>query len=334
MHLIKNNGGLNMRHIIIKSILVVLAIIALAGCSSKAEEKDGKPKKIILDYAYYSPISLVLKEKGWAEELFKKEGIEVEYVLSQGGNKAIEFLNSKSADFGSMAGGAAFIGKAKGSPLESIYIFSRPEWIALVATDPKINTVEDLKGKKVGATLGTDMHTFLLRALEIHNVSPQDVEVINLQPGDGATALLSGDIDAWVGLDPNMARVEVDSGAKLIYRNIDFNTYGTLNVRKEFAEKYPEYVTEVIGLYEKARKYVLEHPEETTEILAKEAQIDIDVAKVQMERNDFSYSEPNDELKAAIKGAGDVLKAEGIVDDKTDVEQTVEELVNPDYFNK
>lgn len=323
-----------MRHKIIRNILIVLAIIALAGCSSKAEGKDGKPKKIVLDYAYYSPISLVLKEKGWADDFFEKEGIEVEYVLSQGGNKAIEYLNSKSADFGSMAGGAAFIGKAKGSPLEAVYIFSKPEWIALVSKDPKVNTVEDLKGKKVAATLGTDMQTFLLRALEVHNVSPEDVDIINLQPGDGAAALLAGDVDAWVGLDPNMARLEIDSGAKLIYRNVDFNTYGTLNVRKEFAEKYPEYVKEVINLYEKARQYVLENPEETTEILSKEAQIDLDVAKVQMERNDFSYSEPNDDLKAAIKGAGEVLKAEGIIDSKIDVEKTVDELVNPNYFNK
>ncbi|HEY4552640.1 MAG TPA: aliphatic sulfonate ABC transporter substrate-binding protein [Bacillaceae bacterium] len=318
-----------MKNRILKSIFLFMTAIIITGCSASASDK---PKKITLDYAYYSPVSLVLKEKGWAEEAFKEEGVKIEYVLSQGGNKAIEYLNSKSADFGSAAGGAAFIAKAKGSPIESIYVFSKPEWIALVSTDPKIQTVEDLKGKKVAATLGTDMHTFLLRALAEHGLTAKDVEVINLQPGDGATALLSGEVDAWAGLDPHMARLEKDSGAKLIYRNPDFNTYGTLNVRKEFAEKHPEYVKKILEAYEKARQWVLEHPEETTELLAKEAQIHPEVARIQMERNDFSNPQIGEEQKAAIKAAGEVLQKEGIVDSKLDVEKTVDDMITPSYF--
>ena len=139
----------------------------------------------------------------------------------------------------------------------------------------------------MAATLGTDPYIFLLRALEENGVSAKDVEIINLQHSDGAAALLSGEVDAWAGLDPHMARVETDSGANLFFRNADFNTYGTLNVRTEFAEKYPEYVTKVIEAYEEARQWAIDNPKETAEILAKEAQIDIEVAEKQLERNDF-----------------------------------------------
>ena len=277
---------------------------ALIGCSSKASGTVGKPKKIILDYATYSPTSLVLKEKGFAKELFEKEGIEVEFVLSQGSNKSLEFLNSKSVDFGSTAGGAALMAKVKGAPIQSVYIFSKPEWTALVAKDSAINSVKDLEGKKVAATLGTDPYIFLLRALEENGVSAKDVEIINLQHSDGAAALLSGEVDAWAGLDPHMARVETDSGANLFFRNADFNTYGTLNVRTEFAEKYPEYVTKVIEAYEEARQWAIDNPEETAEILAKEAQIDIEVAEKQLERNDFSTSEPGEEQKDFHQSCG------------------------------
>lgn len=323
-----------MKNRIIKSLLLIFAVTALVGCSSNASGEAGKPEKIVLDYAYYSPVSLVLKEKKWVEELFEAEGIEVEYVLSQGGNKAIEFLNSKSADFGSAAGGAALIAKAKGSPIEAIYNFSKPEWIALVAIDPTIQTVKDLKGKKIAATIGTDMHTFLLRALEDNGLSEKDVEVINLLPGDGATAILTGEVDAWAGLDPHMARVEKEADARLIFRNADYNTYGTLNVRQDFAEKYPEYVTKVIGVYEKARKWVIENPEETTEILAKEAKIDLEIAEIQMSRNDFSVSKPVEEQKDSVISAGELLKAKKIIDPKTDVKKVVDELFNPNYFGE
>ncbi|MBS4198290.1 aliphatic sulfonate ABC transporter substrate-binding protein [Bacillus sp. FJAT-49732] len=312
--------------------ILLLALFTITGCSSNASGANGKPKKIILDYAYYSPTSLILKEKGFAEDLFKKEGIEVEFVLSQGSNKALEFLNSKSVDFGSSAGAAALLAKAKGSPIQTVYIFSKPEWTALVSKDSSINSVEDLKGKKVAATLGTDPYIFLLRALEDKGLSAKDVEIINLQHADGAAALLSGEVVAWAGLDPHMARVEKEAGANLFFRNPDFNTYGTLNVRTEFAEKYPEYVTKVIEAYEKARQWAIDHPEETAEILAKEAQIDIEVAKIQIGRNDFSTSKPGDEQIAAITAAGDVLKNEGLVEGNADIEKIVRDLINSSYF--
>ncbi|MBS4220361.1 aliphatic sulfonate ABC transporter substrate-binding protein [Bacillus sp. FJAT-49711] len=321
-----------MKSSFLKFLLVILALVTITGCSSQASGANGKPKKITLDYAHYSPTSLILKEKGFAEELFEKEGIEIEFVLSQGSNKALEFLNSKSVDFGSTAGAAALLAKAKGSPIQAIYIYSKPEWTALVSKDSTISNVEELKGKKVAATLGTDPYIFLLRALEDNGLSAKDVEIINLQHADGAAALLSGEVDAWAGLDPHMARIEKEAGANLFFRNPDFNTYGTLNVRTEFAEKYPEYVTKVIEAYEKARQWAIDHPEETAEILAKEAQIDLEVAKIQIGRNDFSSSKPGDEQITAITAAGDVLKNEGLIEEKADIEKIVKDLINPSYF--
>jgi sulfonate transport system substrate-binding protein len=55
--------------------------------------------------------------------------------LSQGSNKALEFLNARSIDFGSTAGAAALLGRANGNPIKAVYIYSRPEWTALVTTE-------------------------------------------------------------------------------------------------------------------------------------------------------------------------------------------------------
>src|SRR5699024_1070742 len=284
----KKQGGSEMKLSTKKNIVLAsLLLLFAAGCGSD-ENADGSPSEIRLDYAYYSPTSLVLKEFGWAEEEFAEEDIDVTWTLSQGSNKALEFLNSDSVDFGSSAGAAALMSKASGAPIKNVYISSKPEWTALVANpDSGITTIEDLKGKKVAATLGTDPYIFLLRSLNEEGVSVDDVEIVNLQHGDGATSLSNGSVDAWAGLDPHMARVEIESGAELFYRNADFNTYGFLNVREDFAEKYPEYVKRVIQAYEKARKWTLENPEEAVEILSEEASIPEDVARIQMERNDF-----------------------------------------------
>ncbi|MDZ5713254.1 aliphatic sulfonate ABC transporter substrate-binding protein [Jeotgalibacillus haloalkalitolerans] len=312
-------------------ILSSAAIGVLAGCSANASS-DEQPEKITLDYAYYSPTSLVLKEQGLVEEALKDEGIEVEWVLSQGSNKALEFLNSRSVDFGSTAGAAALIAKSNGSPVESVYLYAKPEWTALVAAEGSdIQSVEDLKGKKVAATLGTDPYIFLLRALEEAGVSSDEVEIVNLQHPDGANALSSGQVDAWAGLDPHMARAELDTNAELFYRNPDFNTYGTLNVRSEFAEDYPEIVEEVIAQYEAAREWTIANPDDAAQILADEAEMNLEVAKASLARNDFSNPVIGDEHTEALIAAGEVLRQEEVIDQDADIEALVDELLNPSF---
>jgi sulfonate transport system substrate-binding protein len=319
---------------ILLAIILTISISLLGACSSSTNG-EAKPEKIRLDYAFYSPTSLVLKEFGWVEEAFKEEGIEVEWVQSLGSNKALEFLNSDSVDFGSTAGAAALIAKSKSAPIESVYIYSKPEWTALVAPgDTSISSVADLKGKRVAATLGTDPYIFLLRALSEAGLKSTDVEIVNLQHGDGATALISGQVDAWAGLDPHMAKLEVNEGTSFVYRNADLNTYGTLNARSEFAENYPEYVEKVIELYEKARTWTVENPEEAAKILAEQAQLEDEVAKLQMTRNDFSEPVPGETQINALIEAGKVLQNSGVIDTNADLEKLVNELIQPSFAEK
>jgi sulfonate transport system substrate-binding protein len=80
-----------------------------------------------LDYAYYSPTSLVLRRFGWLEEEFRKDGTSVKWVLSAGSNRALEYLNANSMDIGSSAGLAAVLARANGAPIRAPYVFSRPE---------------------------------------------------------------------------------------------------------------------------------------------------------------------------------------------------------------
>ena len=329
-----------MKKWIVTSLGLVLAAVLAAGCSqgnasSASSNEQEKPSKIRLDYAHYSPLSLVIKEKGWAEEAFAPEGIEVTWVLSQGSNKALEFLNSNSVDFGSAAGAAALIAKAKEAPISGVYVSSKPEWTALVTSENSpIGSVQDLVGKKIAATVGTDPYIFLLRALNEAGLSAKDVEIVNLQHNDGATALATGQVDAWAGLDPHMARLELEGNAKLFYRNVDFNTYSFLLVRNDFAEKYPDYVEKVLALYEKAREWTLANPGEATEILANEAKLSQEVAKRQMERNDFTQPVPGEAQKATILEAGKVLQSNKIIGADADVAKLVDELIQPSFAQK
>lgn len=314
---------------------VVLSLVfAISSCSTDTTSTAEQPSTVRVDFAYYNPVSLVLKDKGWLEEALAPNNIKVEWTQSLGSNKALELLNSRSIDFGSTAGAAALLGKANGNPIKAVYIYSKPEWTALVTRSNAINKVEDLRGKKIAVTRGTDPHIFLLRALDQVGLTEQDVELVQLQHGDGKTALERGDVEAWAGLDPFMAQTEVEQGSRLFFRNPDFNSYGFLNVREEFAQKYPTTVEQVLTAYEKARQWSLENPDELKATLIQAAKLTDAVAIKQLERTDLSNSAIGETQKTTIVAAGDVLKRSGIVPSSVDIDQVATELIDPQFIEK
>lgn len=319
-------------------LVAMSLVLVVSSCTRQIAQTTpaaAKLDRIKVDFAYYNPVSLVLKEKGWLEEDLAKDNVKVEWTQSIGSNKALEFLNSRSIDFGSTAGAAALLGKANGNPIKSVYVYSKPEWTALVVQKGSpINKVEDLKGKRVAATKGTDPYIFLLRALDQVGLSEKDIELVPLQHTDGRAALERGDVDAWAGLDPHMAKTELEKGSRLFYRNPDLISYGVLNVREAFAQEYPGYVERVIGAYEKARLWAIAHPSELRAILVKEAKLSDAVALKQLERTDLSNSVIGNTQKTAIMAAGDVLKKSGVIKPSVNVEQVTTDLIDPEFVQK
>jgi sulfonate transport system substrate-binding protein len=287
-------------------------------------------QELRLDYAYYSPASLVLRRHGWLEEALKPAGTGVKWVLSAGSNRALEYLNGNSIDIGSSAGLAALLARANGNPIRTPYIYSRPEWTALVVRkDSPLRTVADLKGKKVAATKGTDPYLFLLRALKQAGLKRRDIEHVALQHADGRVALEQGRVDAWAGLDPHMAASELEGGARLIYRNVAFNTYGFLNVREAFLAEHPAVVAQAIKAYERARRWIIANPTEAAKILAEEARVSLPVALLQVKlRSDFTNPQPSDEHVRALQDAAPLLLEEALVRPGTDLRRTIAELVD------
>ncbi|MBP2231938.1 sulfonate transport system substrate-binding protein [Azospirillum agricola] len=313
-----------------------LALLALSAATVAAlpgaARAAGTISEIRLDYAYYNPVSLVLKEKGYLEEELKKDGIGVRWVLSLGSNKALEFLNAGSLDFGSTAGSAALIARINGNPIKSVYVYSKPEWTALVAgPNSAIASVADLKGKRVAVTRGTDPHIFLVRALAESKLTDKDVKLVLLQHQDGRLALEKGDVDAWAGLDPLMAQAELDNGARLFHRNAGANTWGVLNVRESFAKEQPELVGRVLRAYEKARAHALANPAELKATIAAAAKLSEPVAARQLERTDLGHAAIGEAQAATLLEAGLALQQVGFLAADVDVKGQVAALIDPSY---
>ena len=316
-----------------RSLLAFTILAALAGATT-ARAAD-KPSEIRLDWATYNPVSMVLKEKGLLEKEFAKDGIAIHWVQTLGSNKALEFLNAGSIDFGSTAGSAALVAKINGNPIKSIYVYSRPEWTALVTRkDSGISKVSDLKGKRVAVTRGTDPHIFLVRALLSVGLTEKDITPVLLQHPDGKTALIRGDVDAWAGLDPMMAQAEIEDGARLFYRNKDANTWGILNSREEFLKDHPDLVRRVLAVYEDARKYSLAHYDDLKKSFIAVTKLpDAVVDKQLKERTELTFNRVGAPQRDSILEAGLALQKAGVIEASVDVKKAVDNLIdaNPPF---
>jgi sulfonate transport system substrate-binding protein len=205
-----------------------------------------------------------------------------------------------------------------------------------VPADSTITGVEQLAGKKIAATKGTDPYFFLLQALNEAGLSQTDVEIINLQHADGQAALARGDVDAWAGLDPIMATTEAKDGAQLIYRNIAFNSYGVLNAREAFITEQPELIDQTLNCYEQARAWIIENPEDAAALLAQEASLEPAIAaKVLNERTVVDISlVPGDAQRQVLETILPILVAEAQVRSEEEARTALDSLYDTSFAER
>ncbi len=156
-------------------------------------------------------------EKG----MFEEEGVEVEfewfdYVAS------MDAFAAGQLDAVTMTNGDALVTGATGAQSVMILINDYSNGNDMVVAKPGINSVADLKGKKVGVEIGFVGHLLLLNALEKEGLTEQDVELVNVPTNETPQVLASGDVDAIVAWQPNSGQaLNLVPGSKAIYTSAD-----------------------------------------------------------------------------------------------------------------
>ena len=310
---------------------IFLTASAAAGTLGCVRAARAATNHLSLDYAYYNPPSLILKEYGWLESALTPKGVSVEWVLSLGSNKANQYLTSGTVAFGSTAGSAALLARANGSPIRTVFLYSQPEWTAIVVgKDSKLKSVAELRGKTIAATRGTDPWFFLLRALHDAGLGTSDVQIVDLQHPDGRIALERGQVQAWAGLDPHMAASQLQAGSRLLYRNLNYNTYGALNANEDFLKSSSDVTTIVIEQYERARRFAISNQAQTAAIVAKASSVPIDVATLMLkERTRYPDPIPGQAYAKAVGGCEPIIRDDKMVPASVDLDVVLRGLVDP-----
>jgi ABC-type nitrate/sulfonate/bicarbonate transport system substrate-binding protein len=128
----------------------------------------------------------------------------------------------------------------------------------VVKNNGKINKLEDLKGKKIGALFGTTVHQ---RALEWKNkIDSKGIELINLGSiGALSSALEADSIDAVMMWDPYLEDAVRSKKVKILGTS-EFDLINVMS--KSFADKNPKAIEKINAALVDAFYYFINHKDE------------------------------------------------------------------------
>lgn len=196
--------------------LTLLAIAAL-GLGAILSAHAAAAEEVRIGYQKYGTL-VILKEKGLLEQKLEPLGFTVSWTEFPGGPQLLEALNVGAIDFGTTGEAPPIFAQAAGAPL--LYVGYEPpaptSEAILVAKDSPIKSVADLKGKKIALNKGSNVHYFLIKALERAGVDYKDVDINFLPPADARAAFESGAVDAWAIWDPFYAAAQAATGARTL----------------------------------------------------------------------------------------------------------------------
>lgn len=196
-----------------KSLFRKLLATVLAGlvCSSTAFAAE--PLKIgYSDWPGWVAWEIAI-EKKW----FKEEGVEVKFEWFDYVASMDAFAAGKLDGVG-MTNGDALVTGATGARSVMILMNDYSNGNDMVIGGPAINSIKDLKGKKVGVEVGFVSHLLLLNALKKNGMTESDVELVNVSTNETPQVLASGEVDAIVAWQPSSGQaLDRVPGSKAIY---------------------------------------------------------------------------------------------------------------------
>ncbi|MDR1941227.1 MAG: ABC transporter substrate-binding protein [Endomicrobium sp.] len=259
------------------SVLVLSA--GFSACSKNAQ--SGASKKIKLGISAFPGWFVYYIAKG--EDYFKKNGVDVELVWFPVYSDSLQAFNGGQLDMLCIALPDAPAPYLKGTEFKVVAIndFSNGADGIVGRGDRGVNSLKDLKGKKVATEYGTIEHFFLLKALETVGMGEKDIELVNMSIGDSAPALISGAVDAAGLWEPALSIALADENSKLLYDSS--KTPGLIQDVTVAADKLikenPQAVSGVINAFLDAVEFYKANPDQAVEYMRVPAEVDAKTMK-------------------------------------------------------
>lgn len=278
------------------SYLIIAASLAslmgITGCAKKPEQQATTQQETTtfnIGYQKYGILPIV-KTKGELEKRLAAQGIKVKWIEFPAGPQLLEGLNVGSVVFGEAGEAPPIFAQAANPNL--IYVANQPPAptaeALIVQKDSPIQSIQDLKGKRIALNKGSNVHYLLLKLLEAHNLKLGDIQPVYLPPSDARAAFEKGVVDAWVIWDPFLAAAEHQIQARVIANGENLvNNHQFYLADRQYAENNPAVLQTVITTLNQTTDWVKAHPKDAAKLLEKPTGLGFDVLKTSISRMGF-----------------------------------------------
>lgn len=289
--------------------LMVAACTSTQSVAPNATSTVSQTKVVRIGHQKFDPLTLV-KARGGLEERLKPLGVSVKWTEFQAGPPLLEALNAKSIDIGRTGDTPPVFAQAANSPLVYIGGSTAKERSSgiVVPTNSSIQTLADLKGKRVAFTKGSSANFLIVKALKSAGLKFSDIQPVNLTPADARAAFEQGKVDAWAIWDPFFAvvqaqkNVRVLSDAQGLAANRDFYL-----ASGSFAEQNPEIIKAVREETQAVAKWADANPDEVVNILSPLLGIEPPILNVVTKRRGYGFEPIDDKMVAEQQEIADTF---------------------------
>ena len=294
------------------------SMMGVAGCAKKPEQQQStKQENTTLNIGFQKyGILPIVKAKGELEKNLAAQGVNVKWVEFPAGPQLLEGLNVGSVVFGEAGEAPPIFAQAANPNL--VYVANQPPAptaeALIVQKDSPIQSIQDLKGKRIALNKGSNVHYLLLKLLEANNLTLNDIQPVYLPPSAARAAFEKGAVAAWVIWDPFLAAAEHQIHARVIANgeHLVSNHQFYLADRK-FAEGHPEILKTLVTTLNQTTDWVKTYPDDAAKLLEKPTALELGVLKTSISRMGFGVQPISEKVVKDQQYVADAFFAQKLI---------------------
>lgn len=256
----------------------LLALIPFSKERTDEKASTGPVESVVVgvEAGMLSAAVWIAESKGY----FEREGLDVTITLFDSGRLSLlAMLNGEGPDISTVAPTPIMFKSFERDDFAvfGTFVYSYEDVKVIARKDKGVETVADLKGRKVGVTAGTTGQFFLNALLAENGILGTDVEEVDIDPSKLPAALERGEVDAIVVWEPHARRAEKllrDKATRLPTSDVYKETFNFM-VMKEYAAAHAGVLEKFLRAAAAATTFIADHKEESQKIVARRLKLDL-----------------------------------------------------------
>nr|WP_282189264.1 sulfonate ABC transporter substrate-binding protein [Azospirillum endophyticum] len=270
--------------------------------------------------------SSILKMRGAVERRLAAHGYRVTWSEFVSGPQMMDALGSKDVEFVATGEAPPVFAQAAGVPL--VYVGYDPPApnaeALLVRHDSPFRSTADLRGRTVALHTGSNVHYFLLRALQAYGLTLDDVRIVHMQPAAALEALLDEMVDAWAIWDPLLSSAQIRDDTRVLTDGSGLvPNHQFYLANQSFADRNPEAVAILLDEVGKAGEYAALHAAEAARSMTRDLGIDAPALELAFSRLTYGAKPLDDRAVRRQQAVADSFHASGLLKSSISVREAV-----------